>query len=93
MHGSCLARRVIVWNTELFHFKYFHCEFKLLFACPTFFLGGVTETICGHVVLIKMGNKTEEVTKGKKYGGTTCCVPLCRSNSVKNPELSFHNFP
>ena len=25
----------------------------------------------------------------KKYAGTTCCVPICRSNSVKNPELSF----
>ena len=34
-----------------------------------------------------------ELTKDKKYGGTTCCVPLCRSNSVKNPELSFHKFP
>jgi hypothetical protein len=49
---------------------------KMLFACPTFFLGGVTETICGHVVLIKMGNKKEEVTKGKKYEGTTCFVTL-----------------
>ena len=28
-----------------------------------------------------------------KYGGTTCCVQFCKSNSVRNPELSFHKFP
>jgi hypothetical protein len=39
-----------------------------------------------------MESKKGELTKNKKYGGTTCCVPLCRSDSVKNPELSFHKF-
>jgi hypothetical protein len=40
-----------------------------------------------------MESKKGELTKNKKYGGTTCCVPLCRSDSVKSPELSFHKFP
>lgn len=29
----------------------------------------------------------------KKRGGTTSCVPLCHSNSVKTPNLSFYKFP
>jgi hypothetical protein len=44
-------------------------------------------------VWINKASDTEKVHKRKKYGGTTCCVPLCGSNSAKNPELSFHKFP
>jgi hypothetical protein len=40
-----------------------------------------------------MATDTKKCLKVKKYGGMTCCVPLCRSNSVKNLELSFHKFP
>ena len=29
----------------------------------------------------------------KKNGGTTCCVPQCKSNSMKNPDISFYQFP
>ena len=39
-----------------------------------------------------MESETDTLSEGKNRGGTTCCVPLCRSNSVKNPELSFHKF-
>ena len=39
----------------------------------------------------KMEIANETVLKNK--GGSTCCVPLCKSNSMKNPELSFHQFP
>lgn len=27
------------------------------------------------------------------YGGKNCCVPQCKNNSLKNPELSFHKIP
>ena len=29
----------------------------------------------------------------KNSGGKNCCVPHCKSNSRKNPELSFHRIP
>ena len=29
----------------------------------------------------------------KKGGGVTCCVPLCYSNSKRNPELSYYVIP
>ena len=29
----------------------------------------------------------------KKGGGITCCVPLCYSNSRRNPELSYYIIP
>ena len=37
----------------------------------------------------------ENVNKNvpKKMGGTTCCVPECKSNSMKNPDISFYQFP
>ena len=34
-----------------------------------------------------------EKGESKKRGGTTCCVPLCHSNSMKNANLSFHKIP
>ena len=34
-----------------------------------------------------------EKGESKRRGGTTCCVPLCHNNNVKNPKLSFHKFP
>jgi hypothetical protein len=33
------------------------------------------------------------VPEDKMYRETTCCAPLCQSDSVKNPELSFYEFP
>ncbi len=36
--------------------------------------------------------QTEELVL-KIRGGTTCCVPLCTSNSMKNKNLSFYQFP
>ena len=39
------------------------------------------------------GARQEGPSKGKNHGGTTCCVPFCKSNSLNNPELSFHQFP
>ena len=32
-------------------------------------------------------------TACKKKGGTTCCVPQCKSNRIKNQKISFHQFP
>ena len=29
----------------------------------------------------------------KKKGGTTCCVPQCKNNNMKNPDISFYQFP
>ena len=29
----------------------------------------------------------------QKKGGTTCCIPQCKSNSMKNPDISFYQFP
>ena len=29
----------------------------------------------------------------ERRGGTTCCVPQCKSNSMKNPDISFYQFP
>ena len=37
--------------------------------------------------------RQEDHSKSKNHGGTTCCVPFCKSNSLNNPELSFHQFP
>jgi hypothetical protein len=37
--------------------------------------------------------ETANETVLKKKGRTKCCVPLCKRNSMKNPELSFHQFP
>ena len=38
----------------------------------------------------KMETANETVLKKKE--GTTCCVPLCKSNSMKNPECHSTNF-
>ena len=37
----------------------------------------------------------ENVNKNvrKKKVGTTCCVTLCKTNSMKNPDMSFYQFP
>ena len=35
----------------------------------------------------------EQTAVLKSRGGTTCCVPLCTSNSMKNKNLSFYQFP
>ena len=42
-----------------------------------------------------MEETTENVNKTacKKKGGTTCCAPQRKSNSIKNPEISLHQFP
>ena len=39
--------------------------------------------------------KGEKMEKGesKKRRGTTFCVPLCHSNNIKTPNLSFHQIP
>ena len=37
--------------------------------------------------------RQEDHSKSKSHGGTTCGVPFCKSNSLNNPELSFHQFP
>ena len=29
----------------------------------------------------------------RKGGGTSCCIPTCDSNTKRNPELSFYQFP
>ena len=34
-----------------------------------------------------------EKGESKKRGDTTCCVPLCHSNSMKNANFSFHKIP
>ena len=41
-----------------------------------------------------MEETMENVNKNvrKKIGGTTCCVPECKSNSMKNPDISFCQF-
>ena len=42
-------------------------------------------------VLAKNMKQTEVAPKVR--GGTTCCVLQCTSNTVKNKNLSFHQFP
>ena len=39
-----------------------------------------------------MEQKPKEVCQ-KRFGGTTCCVPNCSSNSLRTPGVSFHKFP
>ena len=38
-----------------------------------------------------MENVNRNVRKKKR--GRTSCVPQCKSNSMKNPDLSFYQFP
>jgi hypothetical protein len=40
------------------------------------------------------GNKPlSSSSTSKRSGGFTCCVPGCFTNSKRNPEFSFYNFP
>jgi hypothetical protein len=40
------------------------------------------------------GNKPlSSSSASKRSGGFTCCVPGCFTNSKRNPEFSFYNFP
>jgi hypothetical protein len=40
-------------------------------------------------------SNTENACSKRKYygGGTTCCIPTCSSNTIRNPELSYFQIP